>query len=190
MTWMVLIVRLTGSTSRHRVGVWRELRRIGAAPVSQGVWTVPETPHFRDAVTKVEALARKGAGDVIVLSTAAAGAPGEEAMISAFRSQRLEEWQEFDGDCRKFEDEIAKEIRIQKFTLAELEEEEQSLDRLRRWYRELKSRDVLELSEATAAEEHLRACSERLDEYAEMIYARLHQDPSPGDAELSAADDR
>jgi hypothetical protein len=186
MTWMVLIVRLTGATSRHRVAVWRELRRIGAAPVIQGVWTVPDTPHFKEAVSKVEELARKGSGDVIVLSTATAGAPGAEAMDTAFRTQRLEEWKEFGGDCRKFEDEIAKEIRIEKFTLAELEEEEQSLDRLRRWHRELKSRNVLELPEATAAESHLKACGEALDAYAEMVYARMHNDGSlddPGTAD-------
>ena len=186
MTWIVLIVRLTGASSRHRVAVWRELRRIGAAPVSQGVWTVPDTPHFREGIVKVEDLAGKGSGDVIVLSTATAGAPGEEAMASAFRTQRLEEWGEFTGDCRKFEDEIAKEIRIEKFTLAELEEEEQSLDRLRRWHRELKGRDVLELPEAGAAEVHLKACSDALDEYADMVYARLHSDDSPDEAALGS----
>ncbi|MFL4475000.1 Chromate resistance protein ChrB [Paeniglutamicibacter sp. MACA_103] len=182
---MVLIVRLTGATSRHRVAVWRELRRIGAAPVTQGVWTVPDTPHFKEAVTKVEELALKGSGDVIVLSTATAGATGDEAMLYAFRTQRLEEWEEFGGDCRKFEAEIAKEIRIEKFTLAELEEEEQSMDRLRRWHRELKSRNVLDLPEASAAEEHLKACGEALDEYAEMVYARLHHDDSQDETALT-----
>lgn len=161
---------------------------MGAAPVTQGVWTVPDTPHFTAAVKKVEELARKGSGDVIVLSTAAAGAPGEDAMASAFRTQRLEEWQEFGGDCHKFEQEIAKEIHIEKFTLAELEEEEQGLDRLRRWHRELKSRNVLELPEATAADAHLKACGERLQEYADMVYARLHNEDSPGAAALAAKD--
>lgn len=179
MTWLVLIVRLTGASSRHRVAVWRELRRIGAAPVSQGVWTVPDTPHFQGSLAKVQDLAAKGAGDVIVLSTATAGAPGQEAVASAFRTLRLEEWKEFSADCGKFEAEIAKEIRIEKFTLAELEEEEQSLERLRRWHRDLKSRDVLELAEAGAAEEHLKSCVARLEEYADMVYARLHNDGSP-----------
>lgn len=158
------------------------MRRIGAAPVSQGVWTVPDTPHFNLGVAKVEELALKGDGDVIALSTASAGAAGEEAMASAFRTQRLEEWAEFDGDCQKFEDEIAKEIRIEKFTLAELEEEEQSLDRLRRWHRELKSRDVLQLPEAGEAEAHLKVCVERLEAYAGMVYARLHNEDSPAEA--------
>jgi hypothetical protein len=91
----------------------------------------------------------------------------------------LVEWQEFTGDCGAFEAEIAKETRNGKFTLAELEEEEQSLDRLRRWYRDLKSRDVLELPEARAAEERLRECTAVFEEYAESVYATLHAPPEP-----------
>jgi len=42
MNWLLLIVRLPpGESSRTRVAVWRELRKVGAAPVSSGVWTVP-----------------------------------------------------------------------------------------------------------------------------------------------------
>lgn len=174
MNWLLLIVRLTGDPSRTRVGVWRELRKIGAAPVSAGVWTVPDTPHFSAAVAKVVELAGRGSGDVLVLPTPGATDAGVDALQSAFMTQRLDEWQEFTSDCAKFEAEIAKEIRIEKFTLAELEEEEQSLERLRRWYRELKSRDVLELPEALAAEELLRQCGTVLEGFADQVYIALH----------------
>ena len=39
---------------------------------------------------------------------------------------------------------LRREIRNEKFTLAELDEEEQNVDRLRRWHRELRSRDVFD----------------------------------------------
>lgn len=174
MDWLVIVVRLTGEASRTRVGVWRELRRIGAAPVAAGVWTVPDTPFFSEAVPRVVELAGRGAGSVLVLPTPGSEDAGSEGLRSAFRELRLDEWREFTGDCGAFEAEIAKEIRNGKFTLAELEEEEQSLDRLRRWYRDLKSRDVLELSEAQAAEKRLRECTTVFDEYAEKVYATLH----------------
>lgn len=174
MNWLILVVRLTGEASRTRVGVWRELRRIGAAPVASGVWTVPDTPFFSEAVPKVVELAGRGSGSVLVLPTPGNGEPGAEGLRSAFKELRLDEWKEFTGDCGAFETEIAKETRNSKFTLAELEEEEQSLDRLRRWYRDLKSRDVLELPEAQAAEERLRECTAVFDEYAEKVYATLH----------------
>lgn len=92
-------------------------------------------------------------------------------MISdAFRAARIDEWAEFEADCGKFEAEIAREIEKKKFTFGELEEEEQSLERLRRWYQDLMKRDVLELPEAATAEQRLRGCETLLDRYAEMVY--------------------
>ena len=59
-----------------------------------------------------------------------------------FTAEREEEWNEFLAECTKFDREIAKEIRIKKFTAAELDEEEQNLERLARWFRELRTRDL------------------------------------------------
>jgi hypothetical protein len=75
------------------------------------------------------------------------------------------------GQPVTFEDEIAREVRQGKFTFAELEEEEQSLDRLRRWYRDLKRRDILVLPDAEDAAARLRECERSLDGYAEQVYA-------------------
>ncbi|MBO0850950.1 MAG: chromate resistance protein ChrB, partial [Pseudonocardia sp.] len=71
--------------------------------------------------------------------------------------------------------EIDKEIRTRKFTMAELEEEEQSLERLRRWYRDIKARDIFGAATATEAEARLKACAERLADYTERVFTALHQ---------------
>ena len=86
-----------------------------------------------------------------------------------------EDWTEFLADCGKFEAEIAKEIRIAKFTLAELEEEEQSLERLRRWHRDLSARDVFGAPEAAEAAARLTDCVAACEDYAERVFAALHQ---------------
>ncbi|MBB2997614.1 hypothetical protein E9229_003886 [Paeniglutamicibacter cryotolerans] len=105
--------------------------------------------------------------------------------MGAFQAVRVDEWTEFLANCGKFEDETAREVAKKKFTFAELEEEEQSLDRLRGWYRDLKKRDVLELPEAKAAEERLQACVIVLEQHAERVYAAVHSTsqrdaPEPG----------
>lgn len=41
MRWTVLTVRSPADPSRHRVAVWRELRRVGALLLGQGVWAIP-----------------------------------------------------------------------------------------------------------------------------------------------------
>jgi hypothetical protein len=115
-------------------------------------------------------LTRVGGGTIAVIDAAPRDEASAAMIRKAFAAARVDEWAEFMADCRKFEQEIAREIGKQKFTFGELEEEEQSLERLRRWYRDMKKRDVLELPEADAADRGLRGCAEILDGYAEQVY--------------------
>lgn len=59
--------------------------------------------------------------------------------------------------------------------MAELAEEEQSMERLRRWYRQLKSRDVFGAPSAAEAEQRLKQCADRLADYTEQVFQALHQ---------------
>ncbi|MFI5661299.1 Chromate resistance protein ChrB [Streptomyces sp. NPDC051684] len=58
--------------------------------------------------------------------------------------------------------------------MAELEEEEQSLERLRRWHRDLPARDVFGTPEAARAAERLATCTTVYEDYAEQVIAALH----------------
>ncbi|WP_026546578.1 Chromate resistance protein ChrB [Paenarthrobacter nicotinovorans] len=167
--WLLILVQVPSQPSRHRVAVWRELRRMGAVPLSPGTWLLPAHPAFSEGLKKAEALVAKGDGSWTLVD-ASPRESGAATFRSAFEAARLEEWAEFAADCGKFEREIAKEISLGKFTFAELEEEEQSLERLRRWYRELKSRDVLHLAQAGEAASLVARCAEALEGYAAMVY--------------------
>ena len=107
---------------------------------------------------------------------AAGRAEADAARMSAlFTAARQAEWAEFIADCGKFDAEIESEIAKSKFTLAELEEEEQSLDRLRRWHRELAARDVFGAPNAAEAGQQLKHCAERLADYTERVFRAVHQ---------------
>ena len=173
--WLVLVVRVPADPSRHRVAVWRELRRIGALSLGQGTWAVPDVPGFADGVARVIELAQRGEGEVVVLDAAGRAERDGARLEALFTADREEEWTEFLADCGKFDAEIDKEIRTRKFTMAELEEEEQSLDRLRRWHRELKARDVFGAPSAAEAEQQLKHCADRLADYTEQVFQALHQ---------------
>lgn len=173
--WLVLVVRVPAEPSRHRVAVWRELRRVGALSLGQGTWAVPDVPGFADGVTRVIELAQRGEGEVVVLDAAGRAEQDGARLEALFTAERNEEWTEFLADCGKFEAEIDKEIRKRKLTMAELEEEEQSLERLRRWHRDLKARDVFGAPVAAEAEQSLKKCTERLADYTELVFQALHQ---------------
>lgn len=173
----MVLVQLPAQPSKYRVAVWRELRRSGAVPVAAGAWTLPSVPAFQPFLDRAAALCREGGGTFTLLDAVPHDADGEAVLRDAFAAARREEWAEFDADCGKYEDEIAKEIATQKYTFAELEEEEQSLDRLRRWYRDLKRRDALELPEAHAAAARLKGCEAALEGYALRVYAAMRENP-------------
>lgn len=175
--WLVLVIKLAAEPSRHRVAVWRELRKTGALSLGQGIWAVPDVPVFADGVARALTLTEEAGGQAVTLSASGRGPQDAARLHELFTAARSADWAEFLADCGKFEEELAKEIRIAKFTLAELEEEEQSLERLRRWHRDLTARDVFGTAEAAEAGARLKQCAAACEDYAERVFAALHQAP-------------
>ncbi|HKA97940.1 MAG TPA: Chromate resistance protein ChrB [Streptosporangiaceae bacterium] len=169
MSWRVITYRLPSEPSRHRVAVWRELRRLGAVALQQGTWAVPDAEPFAAGVAQVVEAIKAAGGQPVVLAVA-----GDQASVAQleglFTTQREAEWAEFISDCGKYEAELAGEIAKGKLTLAELDEEEQSLDRLRRWYRTIRARDLFGAASAAMAERRLKECAEALEDFAERVY--------------------
>jgi DNA-binding transcriptional regulator PaaX len=168
--WVLLTYHLPTEPSRHRVAVWRELRRAGAVSLQQATWAVPARPDFIEAVARAVELVGRAEGQALVFDAAPQGAAMAARLEQLFTDEREPEWTEFLAECDKFDEEIDKEIRIEKFTAAELDEEEQNHERLRRWFRELRARDVFEAPSRERAEQRLKECGERLEGYAELVY--------------------
>src|SRR2546425_5857013 len=49
MRWLTLLVSLPPTPTRHRVGVWRKLKRLGAVKLRGAAWILPETPETTEA---------------------------------------------------------------------------------------------------------------------------------------------
>ncbi|WP_091519673.1 Chromate resistance protein ChrB [Microlunatus soli] len=177
--WQVVLLRLPSSPSRHRVAAWRRLRKAGALSLGPGVWAVPDVPAFVEHLDHAVDNARRAGGEAIVLQSRGREPQDKAALRAMFEAARNEEWAEFLSDCAKFRAELAKEIRIAKFTLAELEEEEQSMQRLRRWHRELTARDVFGAAAAADAGLALKDCVAACEDYAERVYDTLHGRQQP-----------
>ena len=174
MPWRVSTYRLPKDPSRHRVAVWRELRRLGAVGLQQGTWAVAAGEGFEEGVDHVLSAIADGGGQPVVLVVA-----DDDASVSQlevlFTEQREAEWGEFLGDCDKYEAELKNEVTKRKLTLAELDEEEESLERLRRWFRTIRARDLFGAPSASAAEIRLKECADALEHFAELVYeAREH----------------
>jgi hypothetical protein len=155
------------------MALWRELRRSGAIPLGQAIWALPDLPAVQPLLGRLTDLVSAASGTLLVL--AANGYSNRDAarLEQMYADAREQEWSEFRADCGKYLAELDREEQLGKYTLAELEEEEQSLDRLRRWYRELRSRNLLGMPTASDPVTALKMCQERFDTYADHVYAAL-----------------
>jgi hypothetical protein len=176
--WVAVLARLPAEPARHRMALWRELRRSGAIPLGQAVWAVPDLPAVRPLLERVAGIVETANGTLLLLSAQGFAEADVARLEQLYAAAREEEWSEFAADCGKYLAELDKEERLGKYTLAELEEEEQSLDRLRRWYRELRSRDLLGVPATTDSATALKLCEERFEAYADQVYAALSTPPS------------
>ncbi|MFL5766568.1 MAG: Chromate resistance protein ChrB [Actinomycetota bacterium] len=170
MDWLLITYRLPSEPSRHRVAVWRQLRRVGAVPLQQATWALPARGDLVQAIAKVVGLVEAAEGEVFTFDARTRDETSGARLEELFTMQREEEWAEFLSECGKFDGELDKEIRIRKFTAAELDEEEQNLERLRRWFRDLRRRDVFVAASQADAEQRLKGCEERLEEFAARVY--------------------
>ncbi|HET9733383.1 MAG TPA: Chromate resistance protein ChrB [Acidimicrobiales bacterium] len=176
MGWRIVTYRLpSDGGSSQRVAVWRELRRVGAVALQAATWAVPGGDGFDEGVEKAVRLVERAEGTALVLDVDDTS-PSLADLEAAYCAQRDEEWAEFAAECDKAVAELAAEVAKEKFTLAELDEEEHNVDRLRRWYRELRAKDLFGASLAGPAETKLKEAVAALDDFADRVH-RARQRP-------------
>ena len=170
MDWIVLIYRLPTNDSRARVAVWRELRRSGAHHLQQSVVAVPDTDAFVDDVARLREVLAEIGGQLTVLRAEALADGDDGCLIEAWNEAREDEYRELTAECAKFLVEIDKEFEKEKFTLAELDEEEAELDKLQRWHGRIAKRDVHQAPGGPAAASALRDAEAALARYADAVF--------------------
>jgi DNA-binding transcriptional regulator PaaX len=172
MGWIVVIYRLPANDSRARVAVWRELRRSGALHVQQSVVVVPDSDAFRGDVERLRGVVNDVGGQVTALRAESLD-PGDDARFrDAWNEARDDQYRELNGECAKFLAEIEHEFAIGKFTLAELDEEEAEMDKLRRWHERIRQLDLHEAGGGAAALKALEEAEAALARYSQAVFER------------------
>jgi hypothetical protein len=72
MRWVVLLARVPAEPSRHRVAVWRELRRLGAVAIGQSVWALPDHQAATSGLGRIAELVARGDGELTAATRPAA----------------------------------------------------------------------------------------------------------------------
>jgi septal ring factor EnvC (AmiA/AmiB activator) len=172
MGWIVVLYRLPADDSRARVAVWRELRRSGALHLQQSVVAVPDDEAFAPVVERLREVLAEVGGQVTALRAEPAAGGDDGRLLEAWNAARDAEHRELAGECAKFLAEIDHEFEIEKFTLAELDEEEAELEKLQRWHERTQARDLHGAPGAEAAGRALRQAEEALARYSAAVFER------------------
>jgi hypothetical protein len=156
------------------VSVWREVRRSGALQLQQSVIVFPSGEPFARAVARIGAAVDQVGGSTLALCGEPVDAADDERLRLAWNDARADEYGELVSECEKLVAEIDKEFGKQKFTLAELDEEEAELDKLKRWHERIRARDVCGAEQAAEADAALERAGEALARYTTAVFDRTH----------------
>ena len=173
LPWLLLIYTVPAKPTRKRAYIWREVKKIGAVYLRDGVCALPERPETLRLVDAIAARVREYEGDATVVTGARFDAARGEAVIAAFTSARADEYAEVTREAERLLEHITRETNHRDFTFAELEELEEDLAKLRRWMNQVRARDYFPDSSTTeSAEQLLAQCDAALAEFLEEAAAR------------------
>lgn len=168
--WILLTYKVPAEPNAPRVALWRKLKGMGAIYLQSGVCLLPKTAdHARRLKILVNDIAGMQ-GESVLLETVAMDDGQREKVVNRFKADRDDEYREFLGRCAGFEAEIAKEFATNKFTYAELEEEDTDLRKLQGWLEKIKKLDFYGAPLAENAAKKLAACEALLEKFAERVY--------------------
>jgi hypothetical protein len=179
--YQLLIYQVPSQPSAARVGVWRELKRLGALYLQQSVCIIPDIDPVRQQFETIAGRIAESGGTFHLLPIGTLPPDEDKKIVDAFLAQSTLQYDEIIENCEvNFVKEIEFETYRQNFTYAEAEEIRQDLDKIRRWFDRVVERDWFGSDRKAAAAAWIERCERLLEEFEERVFA-LQQvdDPAP-----------
>ncbi len=173
--WLVINYNLPSDPSRHRVSTWRKLRKLGALNIQQSMWVLTDNRENHAALQDISEYIEANSGEALLMESVFFEEKHEAKVISFFNSLRNEEYSEYIRECEKYLKELEKEISIEKYTFAELEEEEEELQKLISWYQKILNRDTFKASDGNAASVITGQIKRAFEDYSQAVYRHYEQ---------------
>jgi hypothetical protein len=170
--WALLIYSLPSQPSRKRAYVWRELKRLGAVYLRDGVALLPRRPavetHLRQMVDRITEY--EGTADLIPSPQFAAAR--EPELVAQFQEERAREYREVYHACVRFLRDVLHEVDADDFGFPDVGNLESELGRLHRWYAQILERDYFQASGSDRVSEMLLKCDTAFDRFSDEAVDR------------------
>ncbi len=171
--WLLFTPQIPAFPSSMRVMVWRRLQGAGAVSLQNGVWILPRSLELEYLIRDLFAEVERQGGSGFILKADAFDPTFHTRIVARFQAEREQEYAEFGERCEGFLQEIEKETQAQKFTFAELEENEHDLLKLTSWLRKIQSRDFFRGPRSEGAVHALARCRSALDTFTATVYMKV-----------------
>jgi len=163
--WLLFSYSVPKEPSTVRVALWRRLRDLGAMYIGPCVCMLPETPEAASQLSSCRKAAEDGGGTGRLIPLVVDDEETERDLVAEFQALRAAEYAEFRERVEALLDELRREGEGGKFTFAELEENEDELEKLERWLKKIESRDVLKCADHDHSVELLAQGRAALEEF-------------------------
>src|SRR5262245_47834145 len=99
--WLLFIHQLPTHPSNLRVRTWRRLQQLGAIPVKQAVYVLPDTPAAREDFEWLKTEVNGAGGDATVFAADHVDSWSDDALVEEFRRARQDAYKELAEDIEK-----------------------------------------------------------------------------------------
>jgi vacuolar-type H+-ATPase subunit I/STV1 len=171
VNWHLLIYTVPSLPSRKRAAVWREVKRIGAVYLRDGVCALPARADTLATLFDVAQQIEDLGGQATVAKSCEIDAAKSLVILETTRSQRAAEYADLMEEITAFLGHIRQEMERRAFTFRQIEDLEADLGKLQRWLAQVTARDLDEPTGSFAVQELLDDC-ERLVKSLIAAYGR------------------
>src|SRR5262245_32929096 len=99
--WLLFVHQLPSNPSNLRVRTWRRLQQLGAIPIKQAVYVLPDTPGAREDFEWLKTEVTGAGGEASVFAAESVDAWSDDALIDEFRRSREAVYLELARDVEK-----------------------------------------------------------------------------------------
>ncbi|MBI2850679.1 MAG: hypothetical protein HYX80_06525 [Chloroflexi bacterium] len=170
MEWLLFTYWLPPEPSRKRVFIWRQLKKVGALSVEGTGWLLPKTEPLIDAITGIMRSVEELEGTANLYTLTHFSEAQEQRNIGRFREEREREYSGIIGECHKALKHIERETHMKEFNFQEIEELEGDLEKIKRWFADVKKRDFWQVPAQREAENLISQVETTLAGFVQKTY--------------------
>lgn len=178
--WILLIYTVPSQPTRKRAAVWRDLKRLGAVYLRDGVAVLPFSPDLEARLQSVadRVIEYEGTADLIPVPRFPGARDAE--VQQQFQEERADEYREVYHACVRFLRDVLEDVNADEFGFPDVEKLESELTRLRRYYETIKERDYFSAPGINRVAEILDKCDRAFERFVSTASERTEARPRSG----------